>query len=285
MVLSTASNPLTAPITHDASLKSEERAKARFATEGNAVLTGGAGGLGLVAARALFEHGLTSMCLFDLPSTLKSSSAAISALRSEFPDNKIHEVPVDVTSATAVTHAFSQAVSIMGGINILCCLAGIVGTVRSEDATPEQFRKVIDVNLTGSFLCAQAAARHMIASKKGGSIMLTSSISAHHVNYPQPQAAYNVSKIGVSHLTRNLAAEWATHGIRVNSISPGYMDTVLNAGDSLQELRDMWASRCPFGRMGNAEEITGAVVLLCSKRGGGYITGCDMIIDGGAMTL
>jgi sorbose reductase len=125
----------------------------------------------------------------------------------------------------------------------------------------------------------------MIQSKNGGSIMFTASISAHHVNYPQPQAAYNVSKAGVTHLTRNLAAEWAVHGIRVNCISPRYMDTVLNAGDNLKEVRDIWASNCPIGRMGNVEEITAPVVLLCSKRAGRYVTGADLLVDGGSMCM
>lgn len=125
----------------------------------------------------------------------------------------------------------------------------------------------------------------MMQSKNGGSIMFTASISAHHVNYPQPQAAYNVSKAGVTHLTRNLAAEWAVHGIRVNCISPRCIDTVLNAGDNLKEVRDIWASNCPMGRMGNVEEITAPVVLLCSKRAGRYVTGADLLVDGGSMCM
>lgn len=282
MVLSTASNPLTAPLPQLSSQTPAEKAAARFAIEGSAVISGGAGTLALSASRALLEHGLSSLCLLDLPATLKSSHDHISQLQLDFP-NKIRTLPVDVTSSSAVNEAFDEAASLMGGIDILCCFAGIVGCVPSISATAEQFSKVIDVNLTGSFLCAQAAARHMIQSKKGGSIMLTASISAHHVNYPQPQAAYNVSKIGVTHLTRNLAAEWAVHGIRVNSISPGYMDTILNAGDNLKEVRDIWANRCPMGRMGDIEEVTGPVVLLCSKRAGRYITGADLIVDGGAM--
>ncbi|KIM92786.1 hypothetical protein OIDMADRAFT_173806 [Oidiodendron maius Zn] len=282
MVLSTASNPLTAPLPQLSSQTPAERAAARFAIEGSAIISGGAGTLALSASRALLEHGLSSLCLLDLPGTLKSSHDQISQLQLDFP-NKIRTLPVDVTSSSAVNQAFDEAASLTGGIDILCCFAGIVGCVPSISATAEQFSKVIDVNLTGSFLCAQAAARHMIQAKKGGSIMLTASISAHHVNYPQPQAAYNVSKIGVTHLTRNLAAEWAVHGIRVNSISPGYMDTILNAGDNLKEVRDIWANRCPMGRMGDIEEVTGPVVLLCSKRAGRYITGADLIVDGGAM--
>lgn len=272
MLLSTASNPLTAPLPPLSSQTPSERAIARFAVEGNAVITGGAGTLALSSSRALLEHGLSTLCLLDLPATLASSHAQISQLQLEFP-NRINTIAVDVTSSSAINEAFDKAASLMSGIDILCCFAGIVGCVPSISVTPEQFSKVIDVNLNGSFLCAQAAAQYMIQSKKGGSIMFTASISAHHVNYPQPQAAYNVSKIAVSHLTRNLAAEWAVYGIRVNCISPGYMDTVLNAGDNLKEVRDVWASRCPMGRMGDIEEITAPVVMLCSKRAGRYISG------------
>jgi sorbose reductase len=284
MVFSTASNPVTAPLPRVSSQTPAERATARFAIEGNAVITGGAGNLALAASRALLEHGLSSLCLLDLAATLESSQDQVSRLQADFP-SKIYTVPVDVTSSSAVDNAFDRAASLMGGIDILCCFAGIVGCVHSISATHEQFSKVIDINLTGSFLCAQAAARYMIQSKNGGSILFTASISAHHVNYPQPQAAYNVSKIGVTHLTRNLAAEWAVHGIRVNCISPGYMDTVLNAGDNLKEVRGIWASRCPMGRMGDVEELTAPVVLLSSKRAGRYMTGADLIVDGGAMCL
>jgi NAD(P)-dependent dehydrogenase (short-subunit alcohol dehydrogenase family) len=90
----------------------------------------------------------------------------------------------------------------------------------------------------------------MIATKTPGSMIFISSLSGHVVNYPQPQAAYNVSKAGIAHLARCLAAEWAVHGIRVNSISPGYMDTILNEGDGLERARGMWNERNPMGRMG-----------------------------------
>jgi sorbose reductase len=283
MTLSTASSPLTALLQAlPSSLSWEERAKARFACPGNAVITGGAGTLALASVRALLEHGSNQVTLLDLPATLKASKIAITALSADFPFAKVYQFPVDVTSEDAVSSAFASAHSAMGSINMLLCFAGIVGCVPSIDVTASAFEKVINVNLTGSFLCAQAAARFMIGNG-GGSILFTASISAHATNYPQPQAAYNVSKAGVLHLTKNLAAEWAVHGIRVNVISPGYMDTVLNAGENLQMVRDVWASRNPMGRMGDIEEITGPVVLLMSPRGGRYITGANLTVDGGAM--
>jgi sorbose reductase len=119
----------------------------------------------------------------------------------------------------------------------------------------------------------------MIKQGTGGSIVFTASISAHSVNFPQPQVSYNVSKGALLQLKSSLAAEWARYGIRVNSISPGYMDTVLNEGQRLEEARQIWYSRNPMGRMGDASELTGAVVLLCS-RAGRYINGADILVDG-----
>lgn len=283
MTLSVASSPLTAPLPPVESNSPTARRAARFQIQGAAVLTGGAGTLALTSARALLEHGLSSLTLMDLQSTIDNSASTISKLKADFPRASIHVVHVDVTSESAVERAFNDAMAIMGSIDILCCFAGVVGCVHSISASASQFRKVIDINLTGSFLCAQAAAKHMIDSKTGGSILFTASMSAHSTNYPQPQAAYNVSKAGVAHLTHNLAAEWAVHGIRVNCLSPGYMDTVLNAGDALKPVRDIWASRCPMGRMGDPEEITGPVVLLSSQRAGRYITGAEIRVDGGAL--
>lgn len=112
------------------------------------------------------------------------------------------------------------------------------------------------------------------------SILLIASISAHRTNYPQPQAAYNASKAALLSLKSSLAAEWAVHGIRVNSISPGYMDTVLNEGEGLEVARRTWCERNPMGRMGVPEELTGPVVLLCSQAGS-YINGADLVVDGG----
>lgn len=117
-------------------------------------------------------------------------------------------------------------------------------------------------------------------SPPGGTITLIGSISAHRVNFPQPQAAYNVSKAGIVALVKSLAAEWAVDGVRVNSISPGYQDTILNAGEGkIREARAVWNERNPMGRMGAVGEMDGMCVLLCS-RAGSYMTGSDYVIDG-----
>lgn len=110
-------------------------------------------------------------------------------------------------------------------------------------------------------------------------LLTSTAISAHRVNYPQPQVAYNVSKAAVVHMVHCLGAEWARYGIRVNSISPGYMDTILNEGAGLENARKAWAARNPMGRMGSPPELTGPVVMLCSNAGT-YINGTDLVVDG-----
>lgn len=104
-------------------------------------------------------------------------------------------------------------------------------------------------------------------------------ISGHSINFPQPQVAYNVSKASLLHMKSSLAAEWARYGIRTNTISPGYMDTILNEGAGLDAARKIWTDRNPMGRMGHPSELTGPLILLCSAAGS-YINGADLVVDG-----
>ncbi|KAL4867035.1 hypothetical protein BDV12DRAFT_210211 [Aspergillus spectabilis] len=261
----------------------QEAAASRFSITGNAVVTGGAGTLGLEACKALLEHGLSGLLILDMnPST---SETEINALKARFPDAKIYAEKVDITDEVAVDEAFTQASELLGSVDILLCFAGIVGCADALTLPIPSFRNVLDVNTTGSFICAQSAAQRMIAQGTGGSITFIASISAHRVNYPQPQIAYNVSKTGILMLKNCLAAEWARYGIRTNSISPGYMDTILNEGDGLDVHRRVWAERNPFGRMGVPRELAGAVILLSSREAGGYINGADLVVDGGGVVF
>ncbi|KAL4793073.1 hypothetical protein BDV19DRAFT_400132 [Aspergillus venezuelensis] len=261
--------PLTVPPT--------ERAKDRFAVSGNAIVTGGAGGIGSVACRALLEHGLQSLAIFDLHPV--EAHKTIDDLKSDFPDATIVFHKVDITSVDSVAEAVAAVHNELGSIDHLLCVAGIVGATHAMDITPNEWSKMFQVNTTGAFLCAQAVAKYM-SQEKGGSIILIASISAHAVNFPQPQVHYNASKAAVLSMKSSLAAEWARFGIRVNSISPGYMDTILNEGEGLEEHRQTWKKRIPVGRMGQPEELTGVIVLLAS-RAGSYITGADILVDGG----
>lgn len=260
----------------------EARARQRFTVSGNAIVTGGAGTLGFEACGALLEHGLSGLIIFDM--STEQNTKAVKLLRSRFPEREIDAFQVDVTDDAAIGVAVQKAASQLGSLNHLICFSGIVGCVHSLEAGANGWRKVLDVNTTGSFLCAQHVARVMQTQNTGGSITFTASISAHRVNFPQPQAAYNVSKAGLVTLKSCLAAEWARYGIRVNSISPGYMDTVLNEGDGLASARATWTDRNPTGRLGQPAELTGAVVLLMSNAGS-YINGADIVVDGGGIVF
>ena len=250
------------------------------------MVTGGAGNLAMAASRALLQHGLEGLALLDLESSFESSASSVSQLQKDFAKSKIVCIPVDVTSESEVSKAMRTAYEMLGSrIDILCCFAGIVSCVPSLQASAAEVKQVVDINLMGAFICSQAAAKFMQQDDSGGSIILISSISGHFVNFPQPQCAYNISKAGVVHLARSLAVEWAAFGIRVNSISPGYMDTIINAGNNLQGLRDSWMTRCPMGRLGDPEELTGTIILLASQRAGRFITGANLIVDGGTTCL
>jgi NAD(P)-dependent dehydrogenase (short-subunit alcohol dehydrogenase family) len=142
------------------------------------------------------------------------------------------------------------------------------------------FRRLIDINLTGSFLMAQAVGRAMMAAQKPGSIILIASMSGFIVNYPQEQSCYNASKAGVIQLGKSLAAEWAKHDIRVNCISPGYMDTTLNRVPALEAQKKIWVGLTPQKRLGAVEDLNGLAVFLASDSSS-FMTGANVVIDGG----
>ncbi|KAM3085354.1 hypothetical protein ACMFMG_002436 [Clarireedia jacksonii] len=266
------------PDYHTSKPAPQHAAAGRFAVKGNAIITGGLGGLGLEGARALLEHGLSGVALFDVNPT--ADSPALSALKSDFPHAKIVVKKVDVTDAEHVELAVKETASELGSVDILCCYAGVVNCVHALDTPAAEFRRTLDINTTGVFLCSQAAARQMVSQNSGGSIVIIASISARAVNFPQPQVAYNASKAALIHMKSSLAAEWARYGIRTNTISPGYMDTILNEGEGIEVGRKIWAERNPMGRMGHPSELTGPLVLLCSVAGS-YINGADLVVDGG----
>ena len=259
-----------------------DSAEGRFSLSGNAIVTGGTGAIGMKVSRAMLQHGLAGLMIFDI--NADNSADQIQALRTEFPTATIKALAVDVTDEEQVGAAVEETAEVLGSVDMMVCMAGIVGCAHALDTPAGQWRRILDVNTTGAFLCAQAAARRMVAQGRGGRVVLTASISAHRVNYPQPQAAYNVSKAALVALKSSLAAEWARHGITVNSVSPGYMDTVLNEGEGLAAARRLWNERNPFGRMGMPEEVAGVVVMLLS-RAGSYINGADIIVDGGGVVF
>ena len=150
--------------------------------------------------------------------------------------------------------------------------------IKAEEYPLQKFRRLFEINLTGSFIVSQACARYMMSTKTGGSIIFLSSIAGSRVLHPQKQCAYNASKAAVTQLANSLAAEWAPHGIRVNTIAPGYMDTALNADPILQSQRPHWERATPFGRLGRPDELNGLAVFLASDASK-FVTGAHIYAD------
>lgn len=253
---------------------------AKFRLDGKvAVVTGAARGLGFSMAEGLCSAGVKGVAILDVQTDLGLD--AIQKLHTAY-GVQAQFYKVDVRDENAVQEIMDSIARDLGSIDILVNSAGIADLVHAEDYPADKFRRVIDINLNGSFVIAQAAARHMIAQGTGGSMVFIASMSGSIVNWPQPQSAYNASKAGVKHLMKSLAAEWAVHRIRCNAISPGYMDTALNR--SYKTLFNEWKERTPLGRLGDPDELSGACIWLASEASA-FCTGSDIIIDGGYTTL
>jgi len=244
--------------------------------DGKAIfVTGGARGIGKSVSQAFAEAG-ADLAIVDLDIEEAKKTAA------ELEKNngvKAIAIQTDVTDQKQVDAMVAEVVDTFGKLDAAFCNAGICFNVPAEEMTFDQWKKVIDINLTGVFLTAQAAGKVML--KQGfGSIINTASMSGHIVNVPQPQCAYNASKAGVMQLTKSMAVEWAKRGVRVNSISPGYIGTELVMGEpKLKALIQEWESLSPMGRIGRPEELQSICVYLAGDTSS-FATGSDFIIDG-----
>lgn len=242
----------------------------RFNLTGKHALVTGAGrGIGLEIARTLRGAGATVTVADFLED---AGRAAATELGGAF-------VPVDVrdpaSAETMIAEAETQA-----PLDIVVNNAGIAHNIPAEDATDFDWTNVLNVNLNGVFWCCRAAGKRML-SRGAGSIVNIASMSGVIVNKPQPQAAYNVSKAGVIMLTQSLAAEWASRGVRVNAVSPGYIGTEMTkAGMSNETWRQQWLELTPMGRVGEPADIAHAVLYLASDAAR-FATGTNLIVDGG----
>jgi NAD(P)-dependent dehydrogenase (short-subunit alcohol dehydrogenase family) len=239
-----------------------------------AVVTGGARGIGKCAADNMAAAG-ADIVIFDILGDLAAEAAKEIAARHQVRTASFY---CDVTDPVQVKAKLAEAAEKMGTLDLLFNNAGITIQTPAEDIPPEEWRKVIDVNLNGIFYMAQAFGKWLITHNKKGSIVNTASMSATIVNIPQPQASYNATKAAVKHLTKSLAVEWVNKGIRVNCVSPGYIWTDLTAAVR-EDYRNAWTAQIPCGRMGTPQELAGAIIYLFSESAG-YTTGCDIIIDG-----
>lgn len=244
--------------------------------DGKAIyVTGGASGIGKAASYGFAEAG-ADVAIVDI--NLEGAKQVAEEI-AQATGSKTIAIQADVTNPEEVEAMVAKVVETYGKLDACYNNAGIAVNAPAEEMTFEQWKKVIDINLTGVYLCSTAAGRQML--KQGyGSIINTASMSGHIVNVPQPQCAYNASKAGVIMLTKSLAVEWAKRGVRVNSISPGYIGTelIMNAED-LKPLIEVWNGMAPMGRLGKPEELQSVLVYLAGDSST-FTTGSDIVVDG-----
>lgn len=191
-----------------------------------------------------------------------------------------HPVEMDVTSPQSVQNAVHTARDALSGLDILVNNAGVAQTVGLLDQSAEDWDRVLDTNLKGAFLVAQAVARIMAADKGGGAIINVASILGYGAG--GQVAAYAVSKAALVHLTKSMALEWARFDIRVNALCPGYIETDMNREFFATDLGKAVVKRVPQRRIGTLHDLEGPLLFLASDASR-YMTGSSLIVDGGQL--
>jgi len=243
----------------------------KFRLDGKkAYVTGGARGIGKNVALAFAQAG-ADVAIADID--LEGAKKAAEEIRSY--NVKSIAVKTDISKPEEVDSMFREILDEFGTIDVAFNNAGICINKNVEDMTFEEWCRVIDVNLTGTYLTTRGAGMIMIKNRKG-SIINTASMAAYIIPDAQYHCAYSASKAGIVHLSRALAMEWAPYNVRVNCISPGYTATELTK----DVIKPYWSEKTPLGRVGTPEDMQGAVLYLASDASA-FTTGTDILVDGG----
>jgi gluconate 5-dehydrogenase len=239
-----------------------------------AIVTGGGTGLGRQMAEGLAEAGANLVLCARKKERCEQAAKEIEAL-----GVKTMALGCDVKSAADVRSVVDASVSTFGRLDILVNNAGTSWGATVEDMTLEQWNKVIETNLTGTFLFSQAAGKAMTAQKRGKIINITS-VAGIHGAPPEFQAiGYHASKGGVIAFTKDLACKWGQHNVQVNAIAPGWFPTNMSAV-VIERNRELFLKRLPLGRFGNENDLKGAAVFLASAASD-FVTGHVLVVDGG----
>lgn len=246
----------------------------RFRLDGRrALVTGAGGGIGAAVAHAFVARG-ASVALLD-----RSSKALVAVSKSlaKVGRDPVRRV-VDVTRAVEVDRAVAQAAKALGGLDLVVTAAGVTSVGGIESASTERWRRVVDINLTGTFLVCRSAVPHL---RRAGRASIVTVSSVYSLIGGKERTAYSASKGGVDALTRSMAADLAGYGIRVNSVNPGFIRTPMTAASQRNpSAMRFFRSATPLPWLGDPEDVAEAVVYLASDASR-FLTGVCLPLDGG----
>lgn len=241
------------------------------------VVTGGSRGLGRAIALALAAEG--AHVVVNYRRDEEEAARTVARIEAECRV-RTAAIAADVAAEEDVRRLFDQAEELLGPVDVVINNAGVWPTALVRDMTATQWRKTLDVNLTGPFLVCREAVRRWLAAATPGRIVNVSSQAAFRGS-TTGHADYASAKAGLVSLTVSLAREVASHGIAVNAVAPGMMETDM-ARDALESSRDEYLKRIPLGRIGDPAEIAAVVVFLASPAAS-YMTGATVDVTGGML--
>ena len=240
-----------------------------------ALVTGAGSGIGQRIALGLSQCGSSVACL----DRREDGGLAATVEVIESGGGSAIAITADVTNRHDLDDAVARTEAELGALGVAVNAAGIANANPAEKMPEDQFQTLMDINLKGVFLSCQAEANAMLKNGKGAIINIAS-MSGVIVNRGLEQAHYNASKAGVIHMSKSMAMEWVTRGIRVNSISPGYTATPMNTRPEMIHQTKEFENQTPMGRMASVDEMVGPAIFLASDASS-YCTGVDLLVDGG----